>query len=45
MFQSSSHEESEIYTAEPNIPEPSLLEVELAIEKLRKHKEPRVDYI
>ena len=34
-----------IYTVEPDFQEPSLLEVELAIEKLRKHKEPRVDYI
>ena len=34
--QSTSHEGSEVYTAEPDIPEPSLIEVELAIEKLKK---------
>ena len=33
--QSTNHEESEIYTAEPDIPEPSLIEVELAIENLK----------
>ena len=32
--QSTSHGRSEVYTAEPGIPEPSLIEVELAIEKL-----------
>ena len=32
--QSTSHEGSEVYTAEQDIPEPSLIEVELAIEKL-----------
>ena len=31
--QSTSHEGSEVYTEEPDIPEPSLIEVELAIEK------------
>ena len=35
--QSTSHEGSEVYTAEPEIPEPSLIEVELAIEKLKRH--------
>ena len=34
--QSTSHEGSEVYTAEPDIPEPSLKEVELTIEKLKK---------
>ena len=29
-----SYEGSEVYTAEPDIPEPSLIEVKLAIEKL-----------
>ena len=38
--QSTSHEGSEVYTAEPDIPEPSLIEVELAIEKLRRYKLP-----
>ena len=35
----------EIYTAEPDIPEPSLIEVELAIENLKKHKAPGVDHM
>ena len=43
--QTTSHEERKIYTAEPDIPEPSLLEVELTIENLRKHKTPGVDHI
>ena len=43
--QSISHEGSEVYTAEPDIPEPSLIEVELPIEKLKKHKATRVDHI
>ena len=34
-----------IYTAEPDIPEPSLIEVELAIEKLKRHKATGVDHI
>ena len=35
-----------IYTAEPDIPEPIYtLEVELAIKKLKKHKATRVDRI
>ena len=32
-------------TAEPLVPEPSALEVELAIEKLKSHKSPRIDQI
>ena len=36
--QSTSHEGSEVYTAEPDIPEPSLIKVDLAIEKLKRHK-------
>ena len=43
--QSTSHEGSEVYTAEPDIPESSLIEVELAIEKLKKHKATGVDHI
>ena len=35
----------ELYTAEPDIPEPSLIEVELAIEKLKKHKSTGADPI
>ena len=34
-----------LYTAEPDIPEPSLIEVELAIEKLKRHKATGVDHI
>ena len=34
-----------MYTAEPDIPEPSLIEVELAIDKLKKHKATGVDHI
>jgi hypothetical protein len=30
--------QAEIHTAEPLVPEPSALEVELAIEKLKSHK-------
>ena len=30
---------------EPDIPEPSLIEVELAIEKLKRHKATGVDHI
>ena len=33
------------YTAEPLVPEPSALEVELAIEKLKSHKSPGFDQI
>ena len=43
--QSSSNEGSEEYTAEPDIPEPSLIEVELAIKKLKRHKTTAVDHI
>ena len=42
---STSHEGSEIYTAERDIPEPSLTEVELAKEKLKKHKATGVEHI
>ena len=43
--QSSSPEGSEIYTVEPDIPEPSLVEVELVTENLKKHTAPGVDNI
>jgi hypothetical protein len=33
------------YTAELLVPEPSALEVELAIEKLKSHKSPGIDQI
>jgi hypothetical protein len=35
----------EIHTAEPQVPEPSALEVDLAIEKLKNDKSPGVDQI
>jgi hypothetical protein len=37
--------QAEIHTAEPPVPEPSALEVELAIEKLKSHKSPGIDKI
>ena len=40
VYQSTSHEGSKIYTAEPDIPE-----VELAIENLKRHEDPGVDHI
>ena len=43
--QSTSNEGSEVCTAEPDIPEPSLIEVELAIEKLKRHKATWIDHI
>ena len=36
---------AEIHTAEPLVPEPSSLEVEVAIEKLKSHKSPGIDQI
>jgi len=33
----------EIHAAEPLVPEPSAFEVELAIEKLKRHKSPGID--
>ena len=44
-IQSTSHEGSEVYTAEPDIPEPSLIELELAKENLKWHKATGVDHI
>ena len=35
--------QTEIHTEEPLVPEPSALEVELAIEKLKSHKSPGID--
>jgi hypothetical protein len=37
--------QAEIHTAEPLVPEPSALEVELAIEKLKSHKSKGIDQI
>jgi hypothetical protein len=42
--QCTSHEGSELYTAESDVPEPSLIEVELAIEKLKRHKTTLVNH-
>ena len=36
---------AEIHTAEPLVPEPSALEAELPIEKLKSHKSPGIDQI
>jgi hypothetical protein len=37
--------QAEIHTAEPLVPEPSALEVQLAIQKLKSHKSPGIDQI
>jgi hypothetical protein len=37
--------QTEICTAEPLVPEPSTFEVEMAIEKLKRHKSPGTDQI
>src|SRR5215510_3445053 len=37
--------QAEIHTEEPLVPEPSVLEVELSIEKLKSHKSPGIDQI
>ena len=37
--------QAEIHTAEPQVPEPSASEVELAIDKLKSHKSPGTDQI
>jgi hypothetical protein len=37
--------QAEVHTAEPLVPEPSAFEVELAIEKLKRHKSPGIDQI
>jgi hypothetical protein len=36
--QSTSHEGSEVYTAEPDIPEPSLIEVQFTLQNLKTIK-------
>ena len=35
--------QTEIHIAEPLVPEPSAIEVELATEKLERHKSPDID--
>ena len=35
--------ETEIHTAEPQLPEPSVFEIEMVIEKLKRHKSPGID--
>jgi len=37
--------QTEIHTAEPLVPEPSIFEVELATEKPKSHKSPGIDQI
>jgi len=37
--------QAEIHTAEPLVPEPSVSEFELAIDKLKRHKSPDIDQI
>jgi hypothetical protein len=37
--------QTEIHTAQPIVPEPSAFEVEMAIEKLKRHKSPGTDQI
>ena len=36
---------TEIHTAEPLVPEANAFEVEVAIEKLKRHKSPGIDQI
>jgi len=37
--------QTEIHTAEPLVPEPSVFEVEIANERLKRHKSPGIDHI
>jgi len=37
--------ETEIHTAEPLVPEPSVFEIELDIENLKSHKSPDIDQV
>jgi hypothetical protein len=37
--------ETEIHRAEPQLPEPSVFEIEMAIEKLKRHKSTGIDQI
>jgi hypothetical protein len=43
VHEASEVRKAEIHTAEPLVPEPSALEVELAIEKLKSNKSPGID--
>jgi hypothetical protein len=45
VHEASEVRKAEIHTAEPLVPEPSALEIELAIEKLKSHKSPGSDQI
>ena len=42
IYKDNDVEEIKIQTAEPLIPEPTLLEVEIALEKLKKYKSPGI---
>ena len=37
--------QTEIHTAVALVPEPSAFEIELAIEKVKSHKSPGIDYV
>jgi hypothetical protein len=37
--------QTEVHTAEPLVPEPSAFEIEMAIEKLKRHESPGIDQI
>jgi len=37
--------QTEIHTTEPLVPQPSAFEVEMAIEKIKRHKSPGIDQI
>ena len=37
--------QTEIHTAEPTVPEPSAVEVEMTVEKRKRHKSPGIDQI
>jgi hypothetical protein len=37
--------QTEIHTAEPPVPEPSVFEFEIAVEKLKRHESPCIDQI
>jgi hypothetical protein len=37
--------QTEVHTAEPLVPKPSVFEVQMAIEKLKRHKSPGIDQI
>ena len=39
------NDEIEIHTADPLVPQPSAFQVEVAIEKLKRHRSPGIDQI